>query len=66
MHILVNGNQHAIMTGTNLSQLLKEFKIESGHVVIELNRNIVPQQQFGTTTLKADDEVELIQFVGGG
>ena len=66
MHILVNGNEHNIMTGTTLSQLLKEFKIESGHVVIELNRNIVPQQKFSTTTLNTNDEVELIQFVGGG
>ncbi len=66
MHILVNGNEHNIMAGTTLSQLLDELKIESSHVIIELNRNVVPQQQFSTTTLKADDEVELIQFVGGG
>ncbi len=66
MHILVNGNEHNIMAGTTLSQLLDELKIEAGHVVIELNRNIVPQQQFSTTTLNTNDEVELIQFVGGG
>ncbi len=66
MQILLNGNEHSLADGTTLILLLQELKIESNHVVIEHNRSIVPQPQFATTTLKKNDEVEIIHFVGGG
>ncbi len=66
MQIKLNGRAHTVADNTTLSQLLQGLRIDSGHVVIELNRAIVAQPQFPSTTLKTDDEVEIIHFVGGG
>jgi thiamine biosynthesis protein ThiS len=33
---------------------------------VELNRNIVPREQWAQTTLLDGDRLEIVHFVGGG
>jgi thiamine biosynthesis protein ThiS len=35
-------------------------------VVVELNAEVVSRDVYGTTQLQKGDEVEIVQFVGGG
>jgi thiamine biosynthesis protein ThiS len=40
--------------------------LPAASLVVELNRRIVPQGEWATTSLVAGDRLELLSFVGGG
>ena len=35
-------------------------------IAVEINRQVVPKSDYAATILRAGDEVEIINFVGGG
>lgn len=65
MHLTINGQSREMAAGT-LADLLVELQLDVSHVAVELNQAIVARDQFATTSLKDDDRLEVIQFVGGG
>lgn len=66
MNISVNGKRHVIKAGINVQQLLEVIGMETRQVVVELNRDILPQSGYSEISLKDGDQLEVIQFVGGG
>jgi sulfur carrier protein len=64
--ITVNGDDKEVKEGLTVSALLAELQIRPGRVVVELNREIVPRELHGSTTLKEGDVLEIVHFVGGG
>jgi len=40
--------------------------MKQDRVAIELNRNIAPRDQWPETQLAEGDQLEIVQFVGGG
>ena len=66
MRILVNGETREVAAGTTISALLAHIGVEPGPVAVERNREIVPRAQHDSTTLNEGDELEVVQFVGGG
>lgn len=66
MKILVNGQPQVVEEKINIGQLLKNLSLNQQQVVIELNRKILNLEDIPTTLLNADDQLEIIHFVGGG
>ena len=64
--ININGEQKEIIEGSSIAQLLEELNIRPGRVVIELNRDIVSREAYGSAILKQGDTLEIVHFVGGG
>jgi sulfur carrier protein len=64
--ININGEQREIVEGLSVAQLLEELNIGPGRVVIELNRDIVSREAYGSAILKEGDTLEIVHFVGGG
>jgi sulfur carrier protein len=64
--ININGEQKEIIEGSSIAQLLEELNIRPGRVVIELNRDIVSREAYGSAILKQGDALEIVHFVGGG
>ena len=64
--INVNGEKKEITEGLTIAQLLEELDIRPGRVVIELNRDIVSREAYGSAILKEGDMLEIVHFVGGG
>ena len=50
----------------SISELLEELGIRPGRVVVELNAEVVSRDVYDATQLQKGDEVEIVQFVGGG
>ena len=40
--------------------------MKQDRVAVELNRNIVPREQWAETQLSEGDRLEIVHFVGGG
>ena len=68
MNLQINGEKEQVdgdsITITDLLKL-KEVKMPD-MVSVELNGDILDRDVFDSTTLKEDDEVEFLYFMGGG
>ena len=65
MRIMVNGLER-IARETTIADLLEALETPPKGVAVERNRAIVPKTQYKTTRLEEGDEIEIVQFVGGG
>jgi sulfur carrier protein len=66
MEILVNGELRMARTGQTVSELLAELSLDARLVVVELNREILRRGELSRVRLEPGDQVELVNFVGGG
>ena len=67
MKIVVNGEQVNYGESLTVNELLTEQKVKMPDMVsVELNGQILRRPEFETTTLKNDDKVEFLYFMGGG
>ncbi|MFA7172925.1 MAG: sulfur carrier protein ThiS [Kiritimatiellia bacterium] len=67
MHTLtVNGKDYPLDGCGNMAELLEKLGIKPQKMAVELNSVIIPRQALATTEIKAGDQIEVIQFVGGG
>lgn len=66
MQVSVNGEVRETATGETLAMFLASLGIDRRKVAVERNREIVPKSAFDRVVLTAGDELEIVQFVGGG
>ena len=64
--IQLNGVPYEINNGTNLNELLNKLKIKKNKVAIEVNGAIIEKNKYPNLILNKDDQVEVVQFIGGG
>ncbi len=66
MQLVLNGKETDVADTVTIQSLLEGNNIPPEAVVVELNGNIVPGSEFGTTRLNEGDHLEVLRFVGGG
>ncbi len=66
MHISVNGETETYPDGISVQELLDSLGIGGRPVAVELNLKVIPRDKLGERTLKEDDSLEIVTFVGGG
>ena len=65
MKLTINGEPQSSSAET-LSALVETLGMKPDRVAIELNREIVPRDQWPQTPLHDGDRLEIVHFVGGG
>ncbi len=65
MKLRVNGEEYTTKRDT-LGQLLKELEIIPERVAVEVNLMVIGKKDFENYRLKDGDNVEIVNFVGGG
>ena len=66
MLITVNGEDKAFDGPLTVDAMLAALGIDGRRIAVERNREIVPKSAFGTVTLEDGDQIEIVQFIGGG
>jgi len=66
IQIRLNGEEKSVRPETSLAELLEILELDSTHVAIEVNREIIRKPQWEQFTLREGDSVEIVHFVGGG
>ena len=66
MEILINGESREVPLAISLQDLLRLLELKEDRVAVELNRDIVRRDRWPETRLRAQDRLEIVQFVGGG
>ncbi len=66
MNIVVNGENKDFPEKITLEELIQQLGVRKETVVAEVNRQIIQLDKRAGLNLAHGDQVELIQFVGGG
>lgn len=66
MKITLNGQVREFPNTPNLQNIIGQFCKNKNPVIAELNGEIIKNPQWGETTVKEGDTIELVSFVGGG
>jgi sulfur carrier protein len=66
MKIQINGEDRDCPAPLSLETLLAQLGMKADRVAVELNRTIVPREEWTRTVLKEGDRLEIVHFVGGG
>ena len=66
MKLQINGEVRDFTPPLSLSSLIEQLGMKEDRVAVELNRNIVPLEQWAETPLGEGDRLEIVHFVGGG
>jgi thiamine biosynthesis protein ThiS len=65
MTLTING-ENQVCTADTLGALVEALGMKPDRLAIELNREIVPRDQWPRTPLHEGDRLEIVHFVGGG
>jgi thiamine biosynthesis protein ThiS len=66
MTITLNGDSHQLHAPVSITELLAQLDIDARRVAVELNLTVVKKAAYDTSVVKEGDEVEIVNFVGGG
>jgi len=66
MQIILNGEPQTVADNLSLADLVEQLGLTGQRIAIELNMEIVPRSEHVSTVLKANDEVEIVNAIGGG
>ncbi len=66
MQITLNGDSFDVAGPLTVTELLTQLEIDPRRVAVELNLVVLKRDTFAETTVRAGDEVEIVNFVGGG
>jgi sulfur carrier protein len=66
VRVTINGEPHSLSEGLTLADLLRQLELNQRRIAVEVNRQIVARELYTAHTLTDGDEIEIVQFVGGG
>ncbi len=64
--IILNGNDRQLDSNTSIAQLLEILDLSEKRLAVEINQQIIPRSDFTDITLNDQDQVEIVQAIGGG
>ena len=66
MTVRLNGEQRECREEMTLADLVAELGLGTKRIAVEVNRDIIPREDYALCRLKTGDEIEIVHFVGGG
>lgn len=66
MQITLNGEPFEVAGPLTVSALLSQLEIDPRRVAVEHNLVVIKRPHYESTTINAGDEIEIVNFVGGG
>lgn len=66
MRVTINGEPQAVTEGLTVAQLVSELHLAQRRIAVEINRELVARERYPAHHLRDGDQIEIVQFVGGG
>lgn len=64
--VVLNGEKREVPENLNLKELLRFLGLKEERVAIERNREIIKREAWEQVRVEPGDQLEIVQFVGGG
>ncbi len=65
MEIILNGDPRSIEQSCTIESLIVSLELD-GKFAIEINKIIIPRSEYPSTRLRAGDDIEIVNAIGGG
>jgi thiamine biosynthesis protein ThiS len=66
VNITLNGEPFEIDRPLTVTELLTQLDIDPRRIAVEHNLVVLKRAAFDHTVIKAEDQIEIVNFVGGG
>lgn len=66
MQIILNGEQTDIVEQSTMHDLIQKLALMDKRIAVEVNQTLVPRSTFKQHQLQPQDQVEIVQAIGGG
>ena len=66
MTIVLNGDRVDVAGPITIAALLVQLGVDARRVAVEHNLNVIKKASYDTTEIHDGDQVEIVNFVGGG
>lgn len=66
VRIRLNGDAYELQEPLPVQTLLDRLGIDARRVAVEVNLTVIKRGQYEQTMVREGDEVEIVNFVGGG
>jgi len=66
LRIRLNGDPYEIAGPSTVAELLARLEIDARRVAVEHNLVVLKRDAFDRTAIADGDEIEIVNFVGGG
>jgi sulfur carrier protein len=66
MKIKINGIEKDVKENITIKELLEDLKVFDKTMAVAVNMKIVKKDEWNKFTLKENDKIEALNFVGGG
>jgi len=66
MKINLNGQAREVTEAITLAELIESLELSGKRLAIEVNEDLVTRSLFETHQLQPNDQVEIVQAIGGG
>ena len=66
MNVYVNGEQKHYAEKINIAAIVEDLGLTNKRIAVELNKEILPFNQYAETQVQPEDQVEVVQAIGGG
>jgi len=66
MKITVNGEIKSYIENVTIANIISELGLQGKRIAVELNKEIVPYDQYDAHPLNDGDRLEIVQAIGGG
>jgi thiamine biosynthesis protein ThiS len=66
LRITLNGEEHTVPGPLTIASLLASLEIDPRRVAVERNFVVIKRAAYATTEVVEGDEIEIVNFVGGG
>jgi thiamine biosynthesis protein ThiS len=66
MTIILNGDPYELAGPVTVSDLLVRLDINARRVAVERNFEVLKRSRFDQTEVREGDQIEIVNFVGGG
>jgi len=66
MTILLNGDRFDLAAPLTVAELLARLEVDARRVAVEHNLTVLKRAAFEETLVREGDQVEIVNFVGGG
>lgn len=66
MTVTLNGEERICHEGSTIADLVNELGLGKRRIAVEVNRDILPRDEYVTYRIQPGDHIEIVHFVGGG
>jgi len=64
--VYINGESRQYAEAISVADIVSDLGLANKRIAVELNKEILPFDQYATTGVKSEDHLEVVQAIGGG